>query len=277
MMREEFTPEQENQCRRLESEVAILTNRFAAYFERYVYLSRQVERWLRHDYMTLIGEHELRLYEQTAETKRLQRYIDEARTYVERGLPVDCAAIERKLEREFQTLESEVEEKRDKVEQVREVVATREPMSDKQAATFKEDFRFITRHVHPAIVDDFDEEKQWALNQAIYAFTVGSFRLMHTLRLYWERQAEEPVPEEDFDTLVEDLRDRRERLHMGIFEYRAKMGELKHEFPFNQQRLLTDKEAVKARVTGILEETEKWRLLEKVLRGSLEMLIQREA
>jgi hypothetical protein len=205
------------------------------------------------DYLLQIGALEYRVYELDCEVRRARLKANLIQARLNRQEPVDLERIERQLDAEFVSHQTELQQR---LAQMNAALARRQwtLLSAEEARELKRLYRAIGKALHPDLHPDLPPGMLQLFHNAVSAYEHGDLHALRAIEVMVsvpEPPDLSPNPSRD---ALERLALEKERLTAILDTIRSRIEAIKSAYPYTMKRVLQDPEQVAARQTRLREQ-----------------------
>lgn len=193
-------------------------------------------------YMLKIGATEYRVFKAQCAMLRMKRKLEMIRARKNRREPVDRAAIDEALDREFEAYQKALNERLHAVNSALER-SKGEYLPQEEAEELKRLYRQAVKALHPDLHPEITPEQLRLFEHAVEAYQSGD---LQALRVICELTADNEPAEEDGSAMAR-LAKERDRLKALLEDIEASIARIQSEYPFTEKELLAHPERVEAR------------------------------
>ena len=189
-------------------------------------------------YVLEFGLYEYRLYKLDLEIDKLKRKFQLIRIEINHGNEIDLEKINKKLDKEFEEYEKQIQAQIDEINFLEE----NEPkkLSPEDSKELKKLYRMLIKRLHP---DLHPNQTFFELNlfyRAVACFENGDLKGLESVATL--------LPDDDTGEVSEI-----ENLKELVREFEERISKLKEDYPYNKKELLEDKEACNEYISMLLE------------------------
>ena len=193
-------------------------------------------RNLKTAYMLKFGALEYKVYEWQCKVLRMKRKVELVRTLVNRNEPVDIAAIDEQLDREYAEYEKNLNQKMNDINE-----ALRREKSGKwsqeETAEIKKLYRAIVLRLHPDVNPNITAWERQLFDNAVTAYKDADLDALRSIFLLMDTGKRDNT--ETSDTMKQ-LTEQKRKLEEQINSVQEKISAIKASFPYNKKTLLSD-------------------------------------
>ena len=265
-------PEREAAMRRL----AELGEEYAGLLAEYVNMSGPRARCLDAEYQLAFGQKEATVMKLEMEINRIRREITIVQAALNHGHGITEEEVEQILAEEFQEYLAKVEELERKVEDAKRLIGCSQSVSAEEFQEIKSLFRSLVKRLHPDLNPGLPPLAGELMRRAMDAYAGNS---LPELRLLNDLTDEMMEGKSDFSQKMGecqsgDLCRRIREMEEKIKSVSLRIGELKSHFPFTEEKLLSDPDAVSDRRAALDRRIEELKIQKEELGRRVALLRQ---
>jgi hypothetical protein len=228
-------PIEADETSKLLEELKVMKNNLAQLLEERDHLIFFETDRLAAEYMEKIGHLEYAVFQLDVKLKKLKRKIENVRMKIEKGEPIDLAAIDRQIEAEFSHAHKQEKQYRDRMEYIEEEKQAHH-LSEENAKTLKEMYYALVKKLHPDLNPDLTEAQLALWHRVQKAYEEKDLEEMTKLFELYDDMLD-ILPEQ---TDREEIRKRIERTKQLIHQTLEQITEIRSAFPFTFEQELKD-------------------------------------
>ncbi|MBQ7501927.1 hypothetical protein IJT93_04310 [bacterium] len=222
------------------------------------------------EYMMALGGLEYKLYEHQCLYLRLKRKAEMIQALKNRQKPVDIAEIEKQLDEEFSVYQERLKEQTEKMNEALDRRYYGITLSPEDTKELKRLYRLIVKALHPDLHPDLSPEMNRLFRNAIDAYQNGD---LAAIRAISDMLSNSVLPEREEDAL-EALLKEKERLQTSLENINKRIKEIKNEYPYNMQKLLSDEKLLQAKRDELQGKIDQFKRLIGVYRTKIEEMLR---
>ncbi len=221
-------------------EVKKLKNKLSELIYEYDSLVNHKGPYLEHLYVSIFGFDEYMMYKLELKIKILKRKIQLIRIQINHEKDINPDEIENTLNREFDEYEKQIDAQLDDLNHIMDKKFVKLP--EKEVKEIKKVYRQLVKKLHPDLNPKQSAYEKNLFHQATMAFNTNDLGKLKSLNYL--------CGDEEDSSQIEDL-------ILSVTDFENKINDLKKEYPFNKEKLLSDekcKKEYKDMLSSLIEE-----------------------